>query len=138
MDNKLKKEFDELLLSGRNLTEEEFDKKVDEFLVGKTEAEKQAFSECFVTVCNAKMQEYEDISDEISMLKQLEGIKEYVNLSKIAKSYFGKSRSWMHQRVHGHAVHGKPAKFTTDERKKLSSALLTLSDNLKTVALEIA
>jgi len=138
MNDRLKKEFDELLLLGRSLSEKEFDEKIDEFLSNKTEAEKEFFSDYFVTVCSQKMNEYKDVSEEISMLKQLEGIEEYVNISKIAKSYFGKSRSWIHQRLHGHSVHGKPAKFTPAEKATLSQALLSLSDNLKAVAYKIA
>jgi hypothetical protein len=138
MNNKLKKEFDELLLSGRILSEKEFESKIDEFLSNKTETEKQFFRDYHVTVCSQKIQEYKDVSEEISMLKQLEGIEEYINISKIAKSYFGKSRSWMHQRLRGHSVHGRPAKFTSVEKATLSQALLSLSDNLKTVAHKIA
>ncbi len=138
MNTKLKKEFDELLLSGQTLTEKEFETKVDNFLANKSEVEKDAFSEYFIEISTQKMQQYKDTSDEISVLKQLDGIEEYINLSKLSQSYFGKTKSWIYQRLHGYMVHGKPAKFTDTEKKTLSEALLNLSENLRNVALKIA
>ena len=52
--------------------------------------------------------------------------------------YFGKTKSWLFQRLHGYNVHGKPAKFTAEEKKELSKALLHLSENVKSVALNIS
>ena len=38
---------------------------------------------------------------EISLLAQLEGIETLLNLSQFSKRYFGKTKSWLFQRLHG-------------------------------------
>jgi hypothetical protein len=58
-------------------------------------------------------------------------------MASFSKVYFGKTRSWLYQRLHGWEVHGRPAKFTENEKKQFSDALISLSENLKTVALKL-
>ena len=41
-----------------------------------------------------------------------------ISLLYIAKTYFGKTKEWLYQRVNGNIAKGKPAKFT-DEKSKL-------------------
>ena len=65
-----KKEYNDLLLSGRYLPEDVFDKKVDEFLLGKTEAEKEYVRLYMLEVFKSKVNTIKLVSDEISMLKQ--------------------------------------------------------------------
>jgi hypothetical protein len=59
-------------------------------------------------------------------------------MAKVSEIYFGKTRSWLFQRLHGYKVHGKQAEFSESERKKLSDALLDLGENIKSVAMKIA
>jgi hypothetical protein len=138
MDNKKKKEFDELLLLERELPESEFEKKVDAYLEVKSEKEKEEIGVYLLEVKLRRWKQYKEVTEEISVLEQLNGIENYLNLAKISESYFGKTKSWLYQRLHGYSVHGKPAKFTEDEKKKLAKALLSLSDNIKTVAHKFA
>jgi hypothetical protein len=65
-------------------------------------------------------------------------MEEFLNMANISRTYFGKTKSWMYQRLHGYAIHGKPARFTPEEKKKLSEAFLSLSENLKSVAHKFA
>jgi len=134
----LKNEYDKLLLSGRTLSESEFLKKTEEFLEWKTEEEKEYIRNCMFDVFKEKVSEIKSIKSEISVLKQLSGVEEYINMAKISKEYFGKTKSWIYQRLHGYPVHGKPAKFTNAEKKKLSDALMQLSEDIKAVAMKIA
>ena len=134
----LKKEFDELLLSGRYFPEVEFEKKIDTFLFEKNDDEKKYVRQYILEVFKSKIETLKTASEEISMLKQLNGIERFINLAKISESYFGKTKSWLYQRLHGYSMHGKPATFTTTEKETLSLALLSLSENLKTIALKIA
>ncbi|MCL1937457.1 MAG: DUF5053 domain-containing protein [Candidatus Azobacteroides sp.] len=134
----LKKEYDHLLLCGRYISENEFDRKVDEFLLGKTEEEKEYIRQYMLEVFKKNADKIKSISDEIKVIQQLEGVEKYINLAQISESYFGKTKSWLYQRLHAYPVHGKPAQFTPEEKEKLSEALLSLSEKLKNVALKIA
>lgn len=53
-----------------------------------------------------------------------------VSLSYIAKTYFGKSKEWLYQRINGNTVNGKSAHFTNEETKKLENALHDLGMQL--------
>ena len=69
---------------------------------------------------------------------QLEDVSNYVSLSYISKRFFGKSRSWMHNKVKGNFSNGKPSSFSDTEMKKLQEAFVTLSDELKQVSLNLS
>jgi hypothetical protein len=138
MERDYKQELDDLLIVGRNLSETEFDKLVDRFLGEKSDKEKEKIGEDLLNLKVSKWEKVKEISSEISVLEQLEGMEEFINLANISRTYFGKTRSWIYQRLHGYPVHGKPAAFTVEEKKKLAGAFLSLSDNLKTVAHKFA
>ena len=76
----------------------------------------------------------EKIDISVKMLQ----VSQYVSLSYIADRFFGKSRQWLNNRLKGNLVNGKPASFTRDEIKKLSAALVQISDEIRTTALQIA
>jgi len=67
--------------------------------------------------------------------KALGGVIESINLSYIAKHYFGKSRTWLYQRMNGNKVNGKTAFFTRAERKQLEDALHDIGQQLLAVKL---
>ena len=76
----------------------------------------------------------EDIGISVKMLR----VSKYVSLAYIANTYFGKSRQWLNNRMKGNLSHGKPAAFTRDEIKRLSAALVEISEEIKMTALQIA
>jgi hypothetical protein len=133
-----KQNIEDLLTAGRGLSENEFDKLLDEYFSGKSESEKEKIGMDLLEVQLSKLNQIKEIDKEISFLEQLEGIEDYLNMAQFSKKYFGKTRSWLYQRLHGWNVHGRPAKFTEEEKKQFSNALLSLSDNIKTVALKLA
>lgn len=69
------------------------------------------------------------------MRSRLGELPEAISLSYIAKKYFGKSRSWMIQRINGNIVNGKEARFNREEILRLQEALHDLGDKLSSVAL---
>jgi len=137
MDKKIKKELEDILSSGRNLSPSDFEKEFDAYLEDKSPEERILIRATLSEIQLSKLQEYKNVTDEISVLKQLDGIEKYINLSKISETYFGKTKSWIFQRLHEYSVHGKPAKFTKEEKQELSDALLHLSDKIRSVALKI-
>ena len=79
MKEQLKKEFNDFMLSGRNMSEKEFDRKSDVFLASKTKEEKAILSEYFIEYVANKWQQYKEVTTEISMLEQLGGVEDYIN-----------------------------------------------------------
>lgn len=75
----------------------------------------------------------EDIK-ELEVKVQLHAIADMINMSYIAKTYFGKSRQWLNHRVNGAVVNGKPAKFTADQVEKLNTALQDISKKIGSVS----
>jgi len=75
---------------------------------------------------------------ELKLKSELERVSQYISMSYIAKNYFGKSRQWLNNRIKGNTVNGKPAVFTGNELKQLSSALNNLSMEIKDTAFRIA
>lgn len=87
------------------------------FLEGARKAEKRA----------GKL--YDDV-----LRNYLQDIYQAVSWSYIAQHYFGKSRSWLSQRINSMKVHDKSVEFTDSEKKILLHALLDLSCRIKHTA----
>jgi hypothetical protein len=75
-------------------------------------------------------------AEELIMANKLGDISHAISLSYIANTYFGKSRSWLYQRLNGHKVNGKQAQFSTEEKEKFAFALNDLSRQLKETSLK--
>ena len=74
-------------------------------------------------------------ADELIARHKLGDITEAISLSYIAKTYFGKSRGWLMQKVNGNIVNGKKTTFTPSESRQMREALLDLSNKLSKAAL---
>jgi len=131
-------EIEQLLATGRGMSEAEFDQLLDNYLGDKTEEEKEQISVALLETKLSKLNEMKKIDNEIKFIEQLDGLERYLNMAQLSKDYFGKQKTWLYNRMHGWNVHGKPAKFTSTERKQFADMLLSLSDNMKNVALKLA
>lgn len=70
-----------------------------------------------------------------TLLRQaLDFVPKGMNLAYIAEHYFGRSRSWLSQRINGNIVNGKPCGFTEDELVIFRSALRDMSHKLSVIA----
>jgi translation initiation factor IF-2 len=76
--------------------------------------------------------------NEINMRLDMEDVANALSLSYIAKTYFGKSKAWLYQRLNGYNVNGKPARFTDEERKTFIDALHDLSRRIEDTALKFS
>lgn len=72
--------------------------------------------------------------EELSVAEQMGEVTKIVSMSYIAKEYFGKSRSWLFQRLNGNAVNGKPATFTPDELLTLKNALSDIARRIGSIS----
>ena len=98
------------------------------------EAELQeAVTEDFARIHN-DIEEAKILKQRIEVRKILSETLPFISVSEFAKTYFGKSASWLHQRINGNEVHGKTATFTPDELHQLADALNDEANKLKKAA----
>ena len=86
----------------------------------------------------AKERKYNAIKCEgFDAKKYIEDYEGLLNFSAIAKEYFGKDRTWLHQRINGSTVNGKKASFTEEEKKVFIQALqdmcARISDSINSI-----
>lgn len=63
--------------------------------------------------------------------KQLEPILVDVSWRNISHEYFGKSSSWIYNKLKGIDGNGLPTEFTDEEKETLRIALYELSDRIR-------
>ena len=114
-------------------TEEEKNAYIDEIQEkydGKTKEERSEYRHNLVSGSKALIDEAKILAVKRGLLY----IKDFISLAEISKTYFGKSRYWLSQRINENTVNGKPVKFTDEELKRLSVALDDLANKLKSAA----
>ncbi|HRP54568.1 DUF5053 domain-containing protein [Agriterribacter sp.] len=83
-----------------------------------------SFIKSGIATSGSKIEQIEKI---INVREQLSDVADIISLSTIAQTYFGKTRSWLYQRINGNIVNGKPSKFTDAELTTLTKALNEIS-----------
>jgi hypothetical protein len=78
----------------------------------------------------------EDIADlrAEAIRMKMGDMPRFINWTQIATTYFGKSQSWLMQRINGNKVNGKEAHFSADEAKQLEAALHDIGNKLLSIA----
>ncbi len=79
--------------------------------------------------------EAKELSDYISLKKQIEPYTEIIPLSYIAKKYFGKSTSWLSQRINGSKVRGKMYTLSSKDLETFNYALKDISKKLGSLSI---
>ena len=74
---------------------------------------------------------------KVFVKKQLEEITEIISLKYIAKKYFGKTSSWLYNKINGAIVNGKPVYFTHDEILTLNGALQDISRKIGSISVTL-
>ena len=67
--------------------------------------------------------------------EKLGNVPDAISMSYIAKNYFGKTKTWLYQRLNGNKVNGKEARFTETEARQLQNALHDLGRRLSSIIL---
>lgn len=136
----LKKEFlsqrAEFSRCGEN-NKDAYQNYIEQYLAGKTPEEVQMLADIMLECVNEDIEKTDDLIHEVRLRRVLSKVYDAVSWSYIAKAYFGKSRSWLNQRLNSFIVNGKEAQFTPEELKQLQKALLDLSGDIKSTALEL-
>lgn len=68
--------------------------------------------------------------EELTVAEQMGEVTKIVSMAYIAQNYFGKTRSWLAQKLNGNTVNGKTAQFSTEELATLKFALSDISKKL--------
>ena len=99
--------------------------KINEMRASMSSHEREDFNNALIAEARALIEKGDKmIAEETEHIRQQLGeVPEILSMSYIAKTYFGKSRTWLYQRINGNKVNGKPAYFTRSERKQLQDAL---------------
>lgn len=100
--------------------------------------EKELVRKEFLNAVDEKIEETKDVLRDVDLKLEMLEISKFISLSQIAKNYFGKSKSWLYQRLYNHNVNGKPAQFTPAERKRLSEALQDIARMAQETSFKIA
>lgn len=123
------------------VTKEDMDLLKGRFVNAKTAAERNKVRKEIKRACNDDAKAVAGIAveqvketlariDTALVRNQLEEILAFTSLAYIAKTYFGKTRQWLYQRINGLTVNGKPAQFTAEEMSVLNSALQDMGRKL--------
>ena len=130
----MEEQFDEFSKLTTKAEKDDFHRKWNEKYLKKT-PEEQVWDDEKAFECLDAMSAR--IDEMISIVK-LGEVAKVISLSYVAKKYFGKTRTWLYQRINGNIVNGKPARFTDKERIRLSEALQDISCLIENTALKIA
>ena len=111
--------------------------KIDEMRASMTPRERDSFNEALIAEARALIEKGDRMMEAESehIRQQLGDVPDILSMSYIAKNYFGKSRTWLYQRINGNNVNGKPAYFTRSERKQLQDALHDIGKKLSAITL---
>ncbi len=74
-----------------------------------------------------------DAKDTAARMR-LGSIPEAISFSYIARTYFGKSRAWLMQKINGNVVNGRKTGFTDEESRQFRLALIDISNKLSAAA----
>ena len=76
----------------------------------------------------------ETISNKTSLRTSINDILLDVSWAQISKKYFGKSRSWLNQKINGVNSNGGKSEITEKEREQLKIALHDLAARINNCA----
>lgn len=71
---------------------------------------------------------------KLTMMQQLEDIIVDVSWGRLSQEYFGKSSSWMYNKLHGRDGNGGVGEFTPAEKEQLQGALYDIADRIRKAA----
>ncbi|RHO74615.1 DUF5053 domain-containing protein [Parabacteroides sp. AF48-14] len=136
----LKKDFLLMREKFNNLEENarsSFQEYIDQYVAHKTPEEARMIADIMLECINEDIDKVDVLIRETRLRKVLEKVYDAVSWSYIAKTYFGKSRSWLNQRLNNFLVNGKEVQFTPEELGQLQKALFDLSGDIRNTALEL-
>lgn len=93
----------------------------------------KAFIEALESLIRSTAKDYR----ESTMADRMGEVTKMVSMAYVARTYFGKSRSWLAHKLHGDTVNGKPSQFTDGERLTLKHAFADMSTKLGSLGVSL-
>jgi hypothetical protein len=134
MDNK---EFEQFLKGFRQANNDELDTLLNNFPALSPEQEK-LFGDTLNERTEQAIVNAKKIVSHVKLALKINPVTDYVSISYISRRFFGKSRSWLHNRLQGYKNNGKPDTLSAEDINTLQNALLTISDEIKLAALRLS
>ena len=100
-----------------------------------TDEEQAAFNEWYRTGMDELGRELDRIEQKASIREQLEGTMELIPISYIAKKYFGKSASWLYQRINGNKVRGRVYTLNDEQKATFNDALQDIAKQIRSFSI---
>ena len=140
IDNISEPRFKEMMVHLSKATSDDEAKRIiNEYnAVEMSEAEKLQYSNQVVADIENVLKDLDKDIEELRAVhirEKMGDLDKAVSFSYIAKNYFGKSYSWLIQRLNGSKVNGKEARFNREEVLQLQSALNDLGKKLSSIVL---
>lgn len=80
--------------------------------------------------------EIKELDDKLTIRVQLKKSIELLPMSYIAKQYFGKSASWLYQRINGNKVRGKVYTLSENEISIFNKALNDIARQISALSIK--
>lgn len=93
----------------------------------------KAFTEALESLIHSTAKEVNDLT----IAEKMGEVTKMISMAYIAKTYFGKSRSWLAHKINGNVVNGKVATFTDEERGTFKHALADMSQKLGSLGVSL-
>ena len=79
-----------------------------------------------------------EIGDDIADIKRQIREEDYklLPISYIAKNYFGKSSSWLYQRINGTSVRGRTYTLNVEQKKVFNAALKEIGEKIASLSID--
>jgi len=120
-------------------TENEVDEIISEHnQIVLSDSEKQQYSDHVIADLGNVLKALDSDIEELRAARireKMGDLDQAVSFAYIAKNYFGKSYSWLIQRLNGSKVNGKEAHFNKEEVLQLQAALNDLGRKLSSIVL---
>jgi len=130
-----KKEFHEFIEQFKTgNTEKQLEQLIEKAANQLTDEQKEQFKPLLDARSNDALHRAREVVAGVRLALKLEPVTDYISVAYLSRRFFGKSRSWLHNRLQGYKNNGKPDTLSGDEINTLQNALLTLSDEIKTTA----
>ena len=116
--------------------------------MAKTQAEKEAVAKEMETLKKQDPKAFtealeslirftaKDVND-LTIAEKMGEATKMISMAYIAKTYFGKSRSWLAHKINGNIVNGKASSFTEEERNTFKHALADMSQKLGSLGVSL-
>jgi hypothetical protein len=131
------KEFEQFLERFRQANNDELDILLNNFPVLSPDQEK-LFGNALNERTEQAIVNAGKVVNRVKLALKINPVTDYVSISYISRRFFGKSRSWLHNRLQGYNNNGKPDTLSAEDINTLQNALFTISDEIKSAALRLS